>query len=193
MLDTTELLHFHFSLSCIGEGNGNPLQCSCLENPRDGGAWLAAVYGVTQGRTRLKWLSSNLHKPWRRACQPTQIFLLGESSWMEEPGRLQSMASQRVGHNWATEHSTGTYIEGLPWWLSDTRILLPMLETRVWSLGQEDPMEKEMATHSSILAWEIPWIEQPGRLQSTGFQKSWRQFSNQTTATTYIEGVSCLK
>ena len=47
-------LHFHFSLSCIGEGNGNPLQCSCLENPRDGGAWWAAVYGVAQGRTRLK-------------------------------------------------------------------------------------------------------------------------------------------
>ena len=44
----TERLHFHFSLSCIGEGNGNPLQCSCLENPRDGGAWWAAVYGVAQ-------------------------------------------------------------------------------------------------------------------------------------------------
>ena len=57
-LDTTERLHFHFSLSCIGEGNGNPLQCSCLENPRDGGAWWAAVYGVTQSRTRLKQLSS---------------------------------------------------------------------------------------------------------------------------------------
>ena len=57
-LDTTERLHFHFSLSCIGEGNGNPLQCSCLENPRDGGAW-AAVYGVAQSRTRLKRLSSS--------------------------------------------------------------------------------------------------------------------------------------
>ena len=45
---------FHFSLSCIGEGNGNPLQCSCLENPRYGGAWWAAVYGVSQSRTRLK-------------------------------------------------------------------------------------------------------------------------------------------
>ena len=57
--DTTERLHFHFSLWCIGEGNGNPLQCSCLENPRDGGAWWAAVYGVTQSQTRLKWLSSS--------------------------------------------------------------------------------------------------------------------------------------
>src|SRR5574341_1416386 len=57
--DTTEQLHFHFSLSCIGEGNGNPLQCSCLENPRDGRAWWAAVYGVAQSRTRLKRLSSS--------------------------------------------------------------------------------------------------------------------------------------
>ena len=57
--DTTEWLYFHFSLLCIGEGNGNPLQCSCLENPRDGGAWWAAVYGVTQSRTRLKWLTSS--------------------------------------------------------------------------------------------------------------------------------------
>ena len=55
----TERLHFHVSLSCIGEGNGNPLQCSCLENPRDGGAWWAAVNGVTQSRTRLKRLSSS--------------------------------------------------------------------------------------------------------------------------------------
>ena len=57
--DMTERLHFHFSLSCIGGGNGNPLQNSCLENPRDGGAWWAAVHGVSQSRTRLKWLSSS--------------------------------------------------------------------------------------------------------------------------------------
>ena len=57
--DRTERLHFHFSLSCTGEGNGNPLQCSCLENPRDGGAWWAAVCGVAQSRTRLKQLSSS--------------------------------------------------------------------------------------------------------------------------------------
>ena len=61
-LDTTERLPFHFSLSCIGEGNGNPLQCSCLENPRDGGACWAAIYGVAQGRTWLKWLSISLRE-----------------------------------------------------------------------------------------------------------------------------------
>ena len=102
--DTTERLRFHFSLSRIGEGNGNPLQCSCLENPREGGAWWAAVYGVAQSRTRLKWLSSSSrwkgglswwlsgkestcqHRrqgfdpwvgkiPWRRKWQPTPVFL----------------------------------------------------------------------------------------------------------------------
>ena len=57
--DMTERLHFHFSLSCIGEGNGNPLQCSCLGNPRDGGAWWAAIYGAAQSWTRLKQLSSS--------------------------------------------------------------------------------------------------------------------------------------
>ena len=64
--DTTERLHFHFSLSCIGEGNGNPLQYSCLENPRDGGAWWAAVYRVAQSRTQLKRFSSSSSSP--RAC-----------------------------------------------------------------------------------------------------------------------------
>ena len=52
--DMTEGLHFHFSLSCTGEGNGNPLQCSCLENPRDGGAWWATIYGVARSQTQLK-------------------------------------------------------------------------------------------------------------------------------------------
>ena len=58
-LDTAERLHFHFSLSCTGEGNSNPLQCSCLENTRDGGAWWAAIYEVAQSQTRLKQLSSS--------------------------------------------------------------------------------------------------------------------------------------
>ena len=77
-LDTTERLHFHFSLSCTGEGNGNPLQCSCLENPRDGGAWWAAVYGVAQSWTRLKWLSSSYvyqGSQWH----PTPVLLPGKS------------------------------------------------------------------------------------------------------------------
>ena len=70
--ETTERLHFHFLLSCIGEGNGNPLQCSCLENPRDRAAWWAAVYGIAQSRTRLKWLSSSMVK--RRESRLTSMY-----------------------------------------------------------------------------------------------------------------------
>ena len=81
----------HFSLSCVGEGNGNRLQCSCLENPRDGGAWWAAVYGVAQNRTRLKWLSSS-------------------SRWTGKPGVLQSMRSKRVRHDWVTELNWTDYL-----------------------------------------------------------------------------------
>ena len=73
--DMTERLHFHFSLSCIGEANGNPLHCSCLENPRDGGAWWAAVYGVAQSRTRLKWLSSSSRQ------QRCTILPMGDLLW----------------------------------------------------------------------------------------------------------------
>ena len=73
-LDTTERLHFHFSLSCIEEGNGNPLQCSCLENPRDGGALWAAVYGVSQGQTRLKRLCSSSSRAYV-AFYPPCVFL----------------------------------------------------------------------------------------------------------------------
>ena len=67
--DTTERIPFHFSLSCIGEGTGNPLQCSCLENPRDVGAWWAAIYGVAQSQTQLKWLSSSSSNLVYRASQ----------------------------------------------------------------------------------------------------------------------------
>ena len=77
--DTTEQLHFHFSLSGIGEGNGNPLQCSCLENPRDGGAWWATVYGVTQSRTRLKWLSNSSSS--RSMCPIDPIELTFSAEW----------------------------------------------------------------------------------------------------------------
>ena len=84
---TTESLHFHFSLPYIGEGNGNPLQCSCLENPRDGGAWWAAISGVAQSRTRLKWPSSSssssiiLQSYWKDflkfPLQNSKFYLLG--------------------------------------------------------------------------------------------------------------------
>ena len=96
--DTTERLPFHFSLSCIGEGNGNPFQCSCLENPRDGGAWWAAVSGVAQSRTQLKRLSSRQHIM-EKAMATHSSTLAWKIPWMEEPGRLQSMGSLRFGHD----------------------------------------------------------------------------------------------
>ena len=96
--DMTEWLHFDFSLSCIGAGNGNPFQCSCLENPRDGGAWWAAIYGVAQSQTRLKQLSSSSMK--YRASLVAQT------------------------------------IKNLP----------AVLDTQVWSLSQEDPLEKWQPT-----------------------------------------------
>ena len=81
--DMTEQLHFHFSLSCIGEGNGNPLQCSCLENPRDRGAWWAAVSGVAQSRTRLKRLST-LSIPGPIVCQELLFkrFIIFHMTWL---------------------------------------------------------------------------------------------------------------
>ena len=98
-LDATEQLHFHFSLSCIGEGNGNPLQYSCLENPMDGGAWKAAVHGVAEGRERLSNFTFTFH-----SCigegngNPLQCSCL-ENPRDGEPGGLPSMGSHRVGHD----------------------------------------------------------------------------------------------
>ena len=94
--DTTERLHFHFSLSCIGEGSGNPLQCSCLENPRDGGAWWAATYGIAQSQTRLKWLSSS-------SCFSNSLSILLCDSW----GRKESDMMEQL--NW-TELNVSKYI-----------------------------------------------------------------------------------
>ena len=83
--------------------------------------------------------------------------------WKEEPGGLQSVGSQRVSHDWVTNTTTGgSVVKSLP----------AKQESWVWSLGWEDPLEKEMVTHSSILAWRIPWTEKPGRLhRSTGSQR----------------------
>ena len=90
--DATEPLHFDFSLSCIGEGNGNPLQCSCLENPRDSGAWWAAVYGVAQSQTRVKRLSIsisiNSHTLLMSFTLPMKAFKLREFVYLTEVKEL---------------------------------------------------------------------------------------------------------
>ena len=81
----TERLHFHFSLSCIGEGNGNLLQCSSLEDPRDGGAWWAAVSGVAQSRTRLKRLSSSSSSSSNPQMQPRWNHWCIRVTWVFSP------------------------------------------------------------------------------------------------------------
>ena len=103
----TEWLHFHFSLSCIGEGNGNPLQCTCLEDPRDGGAWLAAVYGVAQSQTRLKRLSSSsssihisLLPSWVSLSPPTP----SHCSQLSQSTRLSSLNQTANSHWLSTLH-----------------------------------------------------------------------------------------
>ena len=109
---------------CPGEGNGNPLQYPCLENPMDRGAWWATVHGVV-----------------------------------------------RVGHDLATKPSNHQWLIRTSLVGQTVKCLPTMWETRVLSLGWEDPLEKEMAAHSCTLAWKIPWTEKPGRLQSMGSQR----------------------
>ena len=145
------------------------------------------------------------------AVQEIQVQLLGQGdplekgmathsnilSWRilrtEEPGGLQPMGSQNQTwlkrrsmhiHPFNSHHPTP---QGLPWWLRGKESTCQLQEAWVWSLSGEDPLEKEMATHSSILAWEISWTEEPGGLQSTGgcsglfavhgIAKSWTQLS----------------
>ena len=137
----------HFSLSWIGEGNGNPLQSSCLENSRDGGSWWAAIYGVTQSWTWLEWLSSS------------------SSRWLSYNVYMYSS----VGELLLVFNLDSAYLSvGASRVTQMVKYLSAMQETWVGSPGQEDPLEEGMSNHPSILAWRIPWIEEPGGLQSVG-------------------------
>ena len=111
-------------LYSTGEGNGNPLQCSCLENPRDGGAWWAAVYGVTQSQTQLKQLSSSSSLSQEKAMAPHSSTLPWKIPWAEEPGRLQFMGSLRLGHDWAGSLSFFTFMHWRRKW-QPTPVFLP--------------------------------------------------------------------
>ena len=103
--DTTEWLHFHFSLSCTGEGNGNPLQCSCLENPRDRETWWAAIYGVAQSWTRLKQLSSSSS----RLCIWNTF------------SQLQPSSSTKNEQPRDTELYQGIQLQHKSWWFCTTK------------------------------------------------------------------------
>ena len=113
--DTTGRLHFHFSLSCIGEGNGNPLQCSCLENPRDGGTWWAAVYGVAQGRTRLKRLSSSStrSKTTREVLEVKQASLVAQT--VKNLPAMQETQVLSLGQEGPLEKGMTTHSSILAW------------------------------------------------------------------------------
>ena len=116
--DKTERLHFHFSLSCIGEGNGNPLQCSCLENSRDRGAWWAAVYGVAQSRTWLKRLSSS-----------SSVFLFTYKN-MNKVMRIQCFLWRRRTQQWSMHWARefGDWDSGLTlYWVILGRLFLMLL------------------------------------------------------------------
>ena len=95
-------LHFHFSLSCIGEGNGTSLQYSCQENPMDGGAWQAAVHGIAKSQTRLSDFTFTFHFHALEKEMATHSSVL---AWripgMGKPGGLLSMGSHRVRHDWS--------------------------------------------------------------------------------------------
>ena len=98
--DTTEHLHFHFSLSCLGEGNGNPFQSSCLEDPRDRGAWWAAVHGVAKSRTLLSDFTFTFHfHALEKEMAAHSSVLAWRIPGTGEPGGLPSMGSHRVGHD----------------------------------------------------------------------------------------------
>ena len=166
-----EQLHFHFSLSCTGEGNGNLLQCSCLENLRDGGAWWAAVYGVTQSRTQLKRLSSSssncVLSGWISLLLPKLYCPVGSAGYRWHLRSVSKMEDIRVSVEnvdcWR-HHSCIRMLRlclTLGWGSPKRRAFLmawtvknlpAMQETQLWSLGQGDPLEEGTATHSRILA-----------------------------------------
>ena len=154
-LDTTEQLHFHFSLSCTGEGNGNPVQYSCLENPRDGSLVGHCLWGHTESDTTDMTQQQQQHyvksppirTMWRRQWHPTPVLL---------PGKSHGQRSLVV-HGVAVVHGlTKSQTQ-----LSDFTFTFHF-----------HALEKEMATHSSILAWRIPGTGEPGGLLSMGSQQS---------------------
>ena len=118
--DTTERLHFHFSLSCIGEGNGSPLQCSCLENPRDEGAWWAAVYGVAQSRTRLKRLNSSSSSRSYLPHMISLIFTVHVEPWVTACGNLKGWRGIEPG-------PLALWVQSLSHWTTRELLCQPML------------------------------------------------------------------
>ena len=153
--DTTERLHFHFSLSHIGEGNGNPLQCSCLENPRDMGAWWAAVYGVAQSQTRLKRLSSSSNiKKGKQLYNFIKYLMMTSGEGNGNPLQYSCLENP---------------MDGGAWWAADHGVAKSRTRLSDFPFTFHfHALEKAMATHSNVLAWRIPGTGEPGGLPSMG-------------------------
>ena len=134
----------------------------------DGGVWLAAVHGVAKSRTWLSDFTFTFHFHTLEKEMATHSSVI---AWRipgtGESGGLLSMGLHRVGHDWSDSAAYFIY----PVVAQTVKCLPAVRETQVRSLGWEDPLEKEMPTHSRTLAWKIPWTEEPGRLQSMGSQR----------------------
>ena len=171
----TERLHFHFSLSFIGEGNGNPLQCPWLENLRDGGAWWVAVYGVAQSKTRLMLLSSSSSR------HPGRY-----QYWIHFDSKLIKPGLEPTGEGNGTPLQYSCLENPMDrgaWWAavpgvdgSRTRLSGFTFTFHLHAL------EKEMTTHSSVLAWRIPGMGEPGGLPSMGSHRVGHDWSDLAAA-----------
>ena len=143
----------------------------------DGGAWWAAAHGVAKSRTRLSDFAFTFHFPALVKAMATHSSVLAwRISGTGEPRGLPSMGSHRVGHDWSDLAAAAATTRVFPGG-SVVKNLPAVQEMQAQSLAREDPLEKEMAIHSSITAWEIPWTEEPGRCP-WGSQKSRTQLSD---------------
>ena len=183
-----ERLHFHFSLSCIGEGNGNPLQCSCLENPGDGGAWWAAVYGVAQSWTRLKRLSSSSSSS--SSCLPgpsgRQLFLWPSLS-ISIPGPSPRQSEDGGWHllEWGGQNQLARE-DSLPLPSLVLHHFSPLFLKRMLGLkffspgiGQGEVMARWSG--KEFRGKQQQWLESPAelwQLSTAGYSKPVKKFSN---------------
>ena len=153
------------SLSCIGEGNGNPLQCSCLENPRDGGAWWAAIYGVAQSQTRLKRLSSS------RSSSTSMRRTSKYADWkLSFTDRFKHDTAGKESAYWGRSHERCEFdpcVRKIPWrrkWQS-TPVFLPgefhgqksLERYSSWGSKESDKTEQLTLTHSLTDSLSLGW------------------------------------
>ena len=148
----------------------------------DRGPWWATVHGVAKSRTRLSNFTFTFHFHASEKEMATHSSVL---AWRipgtAEPRGLPSMGWHRVGDDWSDLVAAAALWTRWASLVAQMVKHLPaMQETRVWSLGREDPLEKEVAIHSSILAWRISWTEEPGWLQSMGSQRVGHEWATNT-------------